>query len=120
MQSTAPDVDTYLSEVPANRRDILNAIRQLCRENLPGYEESMQYGMPTYSKDGVAEIAFASQKQYISIYGMKQAALEPLRDDFVGAKIGKGCIRYTNPQKVNLDAVARLLRATVASDGKVC
>lgn len=120
MQSSAPDVDTYLEEVPAERKDVLTAIRILCRDNLPGYVEGMEYGMPSYSRNGVVEFAFASQKNYISIYGLKQAALEPLRDELSGARIGKGCIRYTKPEKVNLDAVARLLQATAASNGKIC
>jgi len=120
MQSAAPDVDAYLADVPQERRDILNAIRQLCRDHLPGYQESMQYGMPSYARDGVVEIAFASQKNYISLYGLKPDALEPLRDAFTGAKIGKGCIRYTKPEKVNLAAVASLLQATAASHGRIC
>lgn len=120
MQSSAPDVDAYLETVPAERRDVLMAIRALCRDHLPGYVESMQYGMPSYSRDGVVEFAFASQKNYISIYGMNQEALEPLRGEFRSAQIGKGCIRYTKPEKVNLDALARLLQATAASNGKIC
>ncbi len=120
MQSAAPDVDTYLAEAPQERWEILTAIRQLCREHLPSYQESMQYGMPCYARDGVVEFGFASQKQYISIYALKQDALDPLREAFTGARIGKGCIRYTKPEKVNLAAVASLLQATAASGGRVC
>ena len=52
---------------------------------LPGYEEGMDYGMPSYSKDGVVEFGFASQKNYISIYGVKSDAIEAHRAEFVGA-----------------------------------
>ena len=120
MQSTATDVDAYLAEVPAERRQVLAAIRRLCLNNLPGYEEFMDYGMPSYSRDGVVEFGFASQKNYISIYGLKSDALEAHRHEFAGASIGKGCIRYTKPEKVDLGAVERLLKATVASSGNVC
>ncbi len=120
MQSTAPTVDAYLDEVPAPRRAVLTAIRDLCRHYLPDYEEGMRYGMPSYARGGVVEIAFASQKQYLAIYGLKSEALAAVRDAFAGASIGKGCIRYRKPEQVDLDAVARLLQATVASDGAVC
>jgi uncharacterized protein YdhG (YjbR/CyaY superfamily) len=120
VQSTATNVDAYLAEVPVERRDVLAAIRRLCLENLPGYEEGMDYGMPSYSKDGVVEFSFASQKNSISIYGLKSDALEADRAEFVGASIGKCCIRYTNPKKVDLGAVERLLKATAASEGRVC
>lgn len=120
MQSTATNVDAYLAEVPAERREVLTAIRHLCLKNLPGYEEGMAYGMPSYARDGVIEFGFASQKNYISIYGVKTDALDAHRAEFIGASIGKGCIRYTKPEKVDLGAVERLLKATAASNGKVC
>ena len=120
MQSTATDVDAYLAEVPPERRQVLAAIRQLCLEHLLGYEESMDYGMPSYARDGVVEFGFASQKNYISIYGLETDALESQRAEFVGASVGKGCIRYTKPEKVNLAAVEQLLKATAASHGRVC
>jgi uncharacterized protein YdhG (YjbR/CyaY superfamily) len=120
MQSTAADVDTNLAEVSTDRRPVLTAIRQLCRETLPGYVEGMEYDMPSYARDGVVEVSFASQKQYISIYGLKTDVLNAHRADFRGAKIGKGCIRYTKPENVDLAAVERLPQATAATDGQVC
>lgn len=122
MQSHASTVDAYIAEAPPERQPVMHLIRDLCREHLPGYEESMRYGMATYTRNGEAEFAFASQKGHLSLYGMKQAALDPLRDEFTdsGAKIGKGCIRYTRPEKVNLVALARLLQATAASDDGPC
>lgn len=40
-----------------------------------GYEESMVYGMP-YSRDGTVEVAFASQKNDISLYVLKQEVFD--------------------------------------------
>ena len=111
MQSNATTDEAYIAEAPSERQPVMRLIRELCRTHLPGYEESMRYGMATYTRNGEPEFAFASQKGYLSLYGMKQAALEPLRDEFTGtgAKIGKGCIRYIKPEKVNLEALTRLL-----------
>jgi uncharacterized protein YdhG (YjbR/CyaY superfamily) len=119
MQSTATDVDAYLAEVPAERRAVLTAIRDLCRANLPGYTEGMAYGMPCYTRDGEGGFAFASQKRYIALYA-ELGALDALRSEFGGADIGKCCIRYTQPERIDLAAVARLLQATAASDGTAC
>ena len=120
MQGAATDVAAYLAEVPSERRKVLTAIRQLCLENLPGYEEGIARGMSSYTKDGIVEIAFASPKTYISIYGLKADALAALRAEFVGASIGKGCIRYAKPERGDFGAVERLLNATAASTGRVC
>ncbi len=68
MESQAVDVTDYLAEVPESRRATLEALRELCRKSLIGYDEGMAYGMPTYSKAGKYAVAFASQKNDVSIY----------------------------------------------------
>lgn len=114
MHSNVATVEAYIAEAPPERQAALREIRALCREHLPDYDEVMAYGMPSYTREGEPAFAFASQKGYISLYGMKPAALEPLREQFAGAKFGKGCIRYTRPERIPLDAVAMLLQATAA------
>src|SRR5690606_34885670 len=72
VQSNATDVDSYLAEVPEDRRGVLTRLRELCRAELTGFDEVMAYGMPAYVRGGgAAAIAFASQKQYISFYLMR-------------------------------------------------
>jgi uncharacterized protein YdhG (YjbR/CyaY superfamily) len=78
VQSNAPDVAAYLEEVPADRRECLDAIRNVCREVLDGYDEGMDFGMPSYRRDGEVEVAFANQKNYISLYIRKQDVLEEI------------------------------------------
>ncbi len=80
----------------------------------------MANGMSSHARDRVPEIAFASLKNSISIQGLKQDALELLREACKGAKIGKECIRYTRPDKYDLEAVARLMQAIAGSDNRVC
>jgi uncharacterized protein YdhG (YjbR/CyaY superfamily) len=80
----------------------------------------MTYGMPTYSRDGTAEVAWASQKQYISLYVMRTDVLNAHREHLPGLNIGKGCIRYRRPAAVDLTVVQSMLTATAASRGPVC
>jgi len=102
MQSAATDVATYLREVPETRRAALTKLRNLCVKTLVGYEEGMYYGMPGYKRDGIGEVGFASQKNYISLYILKQGVLEAHRAQLVTASIGKGCIRYSSPEEARL------------------
>ena len=71
MRSNADDVDSYLALVPIERRAVLSRLRDSCRDLLPGFEESVGYGMPAYSRDGSTEIGWASQKRYISLYVLR-------------------------------------------------
>jgi uncharacterized protein YdhG (YjbR/CyaY superfamily) len=120
MISNAPDVDTYVAAVPAGRRDAIEKICRLCRRHLRGYEEVIQYGMPTYKRGGVPEVAFASQKQYIALYVMKKEVVDEFRAALSTASIGKGCIRFTKPEKIDFDVIDRLLRRNAASTAAPC
>lgn len=120
MQSQTTDVDAYIAEAPAPRRQALVALRDLCRQLLTGFEESMAYGMPGYARDGVVEVGFASQKNYISLYILRQDALETQRPFLTGLSVGKGCIRYSRPDKIDFAVVEKLLVATRDSTGEVC
>jgi uncharacterized protein YdhG (YjbR/CyaY superfamily) len=120
MTSKAPDVDTYMADLPADRKPVLEKLRALCRRHLAGYEESIQYGLPTYSRNGVPEVSFGSRKQYISLYVMKKDVVDEFRPALATASIGKGCIRFTRPEKIDFDVIDRLLRSNVRSKSAPC
>ena len=120
MQSSAKDVSSYLQQVPTERQETLMKLRQLCLETLESYEEGMDYGMPSYKKDGTVEVAFASQKNYISLYILKQDVMDAHRELLKGVSLGKGCIRYSKPDKINFDVVKKLLVGTSQSTNKIC
>ena len=120
MQSTAETVDAYIAEAPAERREALELLRRLCLDELHGYDEVMAYGMPGYVRDGKGEIAFASQKAYISVYVLRQAALDAGADRLDGLSVGKGCIRFRRPDQIDSDVIRALLRATVTHAGPIC
>ncbi|HKJ26315.1 MAG TPA: DUF1801 domain-containing protein [Anaerolineales bacterium] len=121
MQSDAKTVDTYLKEVPQERQNALTTIRELCREHLDGYIENMEYGMPSYKKDGgEVEVAFASQKNYISLYILKQPVFDKHRESLAHLNLGKGCIRYRKPEQIDFEIVGQLLADSAASDDEIC
>ncbi|MCQ4208960.1 iron chaperone [Streptomyces longispororuber] len=120
VHSAAKDVDAYLTEVPDERRDALTELRQLCRRELTGFTEVMAYGMPAYERDGVAEIAFASQKQYVSFYLMRSDVREAFTERLATQDMGKGCLRFRKVQSMDFTLLRDLLRATATRPGTVC
>jgi uncharacterized protein YdhG (YjbR/CyaY superfamily) len=120
MQSVATDVTSYLEELPDDRRVSLAKLRQLCLDTLTGYEEGMSYGMPSYKKNGVVEVGFASQKNYISLYILKEGVVAAHRAQMAGLNVGKGCIRYSKPEKIDFAVVEQLLSATRDSAERPC
>lgn len=118
VQSRATDVATYLAELPPERRAALIRLRELCLAELPGFTEVMAYGMPAYQRDGVGEIAFAAQKQYISFYLLRTDVRDAFADRLAGHDMGKGCLRFRKDP--DYDLVRDLLRATASGEGVSC
>lgn len=113
MQSRANTVDEYLSEVPEERKQVLCDVRKLIRTELPELHESMQCGAATYTRSGEehAEIGFASQARYISIY-FPVPVVEAKKHLLEGLNVGKCCVRYSSVKKVDLSVIKELLRET--------
>lgn len=130
--SAAKNVEDYLAELPAERRDVLTAMRKLILEHLPkGYVESVQYGMMcygiplseypnTYNGQPLGYLALAAQKNYYALYmlgpyGDPKAEAE-LRAGFekAGKKLdmGKSCLRFKAVDDLALDAISKAIAST--------
>ncbi len=120
MQSKAATVDEYLKEVPPDRLKALTRLRELFLKELKGYKESMRYGGPYYEKNNIAEAGFASQKHFIGVYILKQDVMEKYKGELKGISVGKGCIRFTKPEKIDFDVVQKMLKGTYRSKTTVC
>ena len=120
MKSHAITVDNYLTQVPEKRASALKKLRKLCLENLPAHEESMAYKMPSYIRNGQVEVAFASQKQHICVYFLIHEVMLNNNESLKGLNHGKGCIRYSNPDKIDYNLIASLLEQTNESDTQIC
>jgi uncharacterized protein YdhG (YjbR/CyaY superfamily) len=117
MTSKAATVDAWMKEVPPGRQAAIERLRELCLRILDGYEEGMAHGMPAYQRAGSAWFGFNSQKQYIALYATVHV-VDEFRTQFPGLSLGKCCIRFTKPEKIDFAVVERLLRRTAESAEK--
>ena len=118
--NAAEDVDGYLAQAPDQRRPALARLRELCCRELNGFTESMAYGMPAYQRHGIVEVAFASQKRYISFYLMRSDVRDAFTERLADQDMGKGCLRFRSPDLVDFTLLRDLLRSTAAAPGRVC
>ena len=127
----AKSVDAYLKSLPAERRAVVSALRELVLANLPkGYEESIEWGFPTYqvplakypdtyNKRPLCYAAIAAQKHHYAVYLMcayqDPALLTRLKADFAKAgkklDMGKSCIRFKRLEDLPLPAIGRAIKA---------
>ena len=129
VSSAATTVEGYLASLPAERRAVVSAVREVVRRNLPdGYRESMSsgmigYGIPlerypdTYNGQPLCYAALAAQKHHYSLYLMcaysDEGDSQRLRDAFARAgkklDMGKSCVRFKSLDDLPLPAIGELV-----------
>ena len=123
MQSTAKDVTAYLDEVPAGRKPALARLRDLCRRSLRGFEESMKIRRALLLAPGRSGSGFCQPEElYWAVYPQTRRVECPSRSaqSKRSGTLGKGCIRYSKPEKIDFRIVEMLLKATQESTGEIC
>jgi uncharacterized protein YdhG (YjbR/CyaY superfamily) len=120
VKSVAANVRSYIDEQPSEWQATLKRLRAVCRRELRGYREGMAYGMPSYSRDGQIEVCFGKQARYLSLYILKQPVLDAYREQLAGVSMGKGCIRYQRPDRIDWAVVTSLLSDTCGSEAETC
>ena len=135
-RSSAATVEEYLDELAPDRREQIEAMREVVLENLPdGYEEAMNWGMisweiplerypKTYNKQPLMYAALASQKNYMSLYLMCVYAHEGRHAEFErrfkasGKKLdmGKSCVRFKSVDDLPMDLIAETIASTSVED----
>jgi uncharacterized protein YdhG (YjbR/CyaY superfamily) len=78
------------------------------------------YGGPCYAKNNIPEAGFASQKRSINVYILKTDAMNKYKSQLKGVSVGKGCIRFPNPEKVDYEVIQKMLKATYESSNTIC
>ena len=136
MQSGAVMVESYLAELPEDRRQAVGAVRRVILDHLPpGFEEVMQYGMisyvvplerypDTYNGQALDVASLANQKRHMAIYltGVygEDGAQEWLRERWAttGKKLdmGKSCLRFKRLDDLALDVVGEAIARTSVDD----
>jgi len=133
-------VTDYIAQVPEERLQGINTLRETILKNLPtGFEECISYGMVGYvvphsiypsgyhcdPKLPLPFMAFANQKNFISFYHMGIYADPTLMDWFTTefakrskAKLdmGKSCIRFKKVEGIPFDLIGELVAKTSVND----
>ena len=120
VQSNAQTVDEWLGNLPVTDQPVFERLHAACLEELAGWEERMQWGMPGYGPPGQgAVVSFNAQKRHIAFYA-GPTAVERFREWLAGLDVGKGCVRYRDAGQIDFAVVHTMLRDIHARCGPMC
>ncbi len=118
----------YLASLPEPRRTALTALHKAIRKAAPSLKPGLVYGMIGYGsyhyryasgREGDwPVVAFASQKQYISLYiclcDGSGYLPEKNKARLGKVSVGKSCIRFKRLEDLNLPVALELVKKVVA------
>lgn len=127
----AKTVAAYLDALPAERKAIMKTAHAFIRKTVPALRvhfasNMIGYGsFPylNYKKERIQWpiIALASQKQHVSLYVCAlergKYLAETHKAELGKVQVGKSCIRFKKWEDVDLDGLARVLKAAEAHPG---
>ena len=68
----------------------------------------MVYKMPSYVLKKQVQVAFASQKHTINVYFLIHEVMLNNTERLQGLNHGKGCIRFSNPDKIDYKLIEEI------------
>jgi uncharacterized protein YdhG (YjbR/CyaY superfamily) len=134
MHSDAATPDQYIAELPGEKKEAMEMLRNILKKNLPvGFQEKMASGMLNYvvphslypagyhcnPKDPLPFIAIAAQKNFIALYHMGLYAMPEQLEWFQSEypkhskkklDMGKSCIRFKKPADIPYELIEQLAK----------
>jgi len=131
MKSEAKSIQGYLEEMPSERREAIEKVRETILKNLPdGYEEVINWGMityqvplevfpDTYNKKPLMYAALANQKNHMAVYLTGIYMDEKSNQEFekkykkTGKRfdVGKSCVRFRKLDDLPLELIGESIKS---------
>ncbi len=107
MMNQSKTIKTYIEELPENIQNVLQQVYNAAKEVLPGTEETISYGMPTFKLDGKNIVHFAAFKNHIGFYPTPDGINE-FQKELSQYKGAKGSVQFPLDKPIPLDLIKRM------------
>jgi uncharacterized protein YdhG (YjbR/CyaY superfamily) len=116
MKKKSP-VDKYLAGIPDAERLALERIRKIVLKSYPGAQESTYYGLPAFTLNGKAFVAFRAAKTHCALHPLSGTVVEALGTKLAAFETSKGTVRFTPDAPLPETLVKAILKRRAAELG---
>jgi uncharacterized protein YdhG (YjbR/CyaY superfamily) len=110
MAQPAPaTIDAYIATFAPDVQAILQQIRQVIHETIPGLGETMSYGMPTFTLHGKYVVYIAAHKKHIGLYPAP-TGVEEFHEAVALYGGGKGTLKFPLNKPMPFDLIRSIVR----------
>jgi len=105
------NIDGYIAAFPTAVQTQLKQIRSLVRAAAPEAQETIKYGMPTFTLSGNL-VFFAAFKNHIGFYALPSGNAA-FQKELSVYKTGKGSIQFPIDQPLPADLITRIVKLRI-------
>jgi len=110
-------VEEYLATLPADRRAVVDQLRETIRAAAPEATETIAYSMPAFrSHGGQFLVSFAAYKAHYSLFPASGAVVEALGEELAPYLSGKGTIQFPAKEPLPLTMVSKVVGIRLAEN----
>ena len=110
MNTSKPEnIDEYIATFPENTQKLLQQVRTSIKKVVPAVEETISYGIPTFTLNGGYLIYFAGYKNHISLYPAPRGN-ELFKEELSAYKGGKGTIQFPLDKPMPFNLITRIVK----------
>ena len=106
-------IDQYITEAPAEVKQILINIRSLISEQAPEAVSCIAYNMPAFKYNKKPLVYFAAFKNHIGFYALPSGNVA-FQKELTKYKTGKGSIQFPLDQEIPYDLIGQIVEFRVA------
>ena len=112
---------SFIAALPLERQQPMTQVWRLVQDAVPaGYTEHVGPKFLEFRAGAEICIALANQKSHMSLHLVPIYLLPALREQLAAAaprlKMGKGCVNFTRVEELPLDALVKVINATLLAD----
>jgi uncharacterized protein YdhG (YjbR/CyaY superfamily) len=106
-------VAAYLADLAPEARTALDSVRATVRDLVPDAEETISYGIPTFTVAGRAFVHVAAWKRHVSLYPVPRVDAG-LEGELAAYRNGPGTLRFALGHPLPLELIGRVVVLLVA------
>ena len=100
-------IDEYIESFPKNVQDILKQLRSIIKESAPLFQETINFGIPTFKLNGNL-VHFAVYRTHIGFYPTPSAILA-FKKELSLYKQAKGSVKFPIDKSLPLDLIKKIV-----------
>lgn len=104
-------VDDYIASFAPEVQRTLEEVRAAIRDAVPGTEERISYGIPTFVLDGRYVVYFSGWKRHVSVYPIPDAGDDPAFErELKRHMAGKGTLKFALTEPMPIELIQRVAK----------